>query len=274
MVQTSILNELETDGMVIVPNVFTADFMDVVAEAIEQATEVCVKIQLQQRVGTEKEATEILEGGNGPLGGAAHHVITFGGAFFDLLIQEPLFDVVEGYLGQGPFILNSFGAVTNTNQRNMYEHGKTIHRDSRSFHPSFRQQCWFMVLVDDFTEENGATWMWRGSHTQPTTPDAETFYANAKQVIGPKGSVVVFDGRLWHAAGKNQTEIARRCLTISFTKPFIKPQMDYVRCFGTENVAKMPEVLQQLFGYNSRIPSNYDEWYQPPQNRFYKSNQG
>ena len=175
MLINPILEELERDGMVIVPNVFSSEFMKQVATEIDKATAVCVKIQLQQRVGTEQEATEILEGGNGPLGGAAHHVVTFGGSFFELLKQEPLFDVVEQYLGGGPFILNSFGAVTNTNQRNMYEHGKTIHRDSRNFHPSFRQQCWFMVLVDDFTVENGATWMWRGSHTQHTVPDKDSF---------------------------------------------------------------------------------------------------
>lgn len=274
MNQSDIAQTLETEGMVVVPDVFTADFMDAVARDIDAATKVCLGIQLKQRVGQDSSLIEALEGGDGALGGAAHHVICFEGAFFELLLQQPLFPVIESHLGEGPFILNSFGAVTNTNQNNMYEHGKTIHRDSRSFHPTFRQQCWFMVLVDDFTLENGATWMWQGSHDISECPSKEEFYANAHQVVGKKGSVVVFDGRLWHAAGKNHTDVPRRCLTISFTKPFVKQQMDYVRFFGADRVSEMDPTLQQLFGYHARTPANYDEWYQPAATRFYKSNQG
>ena len=268
------IKQLEEEGLAIIPNVFTSEFMDTVAVDIDTATKVCINIQQQHRVGTEAPEKKYIEGDDGPLGGAAHHVICFEGAFFDLLLKEPLFDMIEGYLGTGPFILNSFGAVTNTNTNNMYEHGKTIHRDSRSFHPTFRQQCWLMVMVDDFTVENGATWMWSGSHSREFVPSNEEFFNNAKQVTGTKGSVVIFDGRIWHAAGKNHTDILRRCLTISFTKPFFKQQMDYVRYFGSDRTKEMNPILQQLFGYHSRVPSNYDEWYQPPSSRFYKSNQG
>ena len=182
MNQSDIAQTLEREGMVVVPDVFTADFMDAVARDIDAATKVCLGIQLKQRVGQDSSLIEALEGGDGALGGAAHHVICFEGAFFELLLQQPLFPVIESHLGEGPFILNSFGAVTNTNQNNMYEHGKTIHRDSRSFHP-IRQQCWFMVLVDDFTLENGATWMWQGSHDIQSARQEE-FYANAHQVVG------------------------------------------------------------------------------------------
>jgi hypothetical protein len=34
------------------------------------------------------------------------------------------------------------------------------------------------------------------------------------------------------------------------------------------------ERLRQVLGYNSRVPSNYDEWYQPAERRMYKPGQG
>ena len=269
-----IMQALATDGACVVPNMLSDSLLENLREDIDNGTRHCLEIQSRQKVGGSQALKEAAEGGDGALGGAAHHIVLFENSFFDLLLQRPLFEHIEKHLGGSPFILNSFGAVTNTNRNNMYEHGKTIHRDTRSFHPTFQQECWLMVMVDEFTIENGATWMWSGSQTREHVPPEDEFYANAQQVTGPAGSIVIFDGRIWHAAGKNVTDHPRRALTISFTRPFIKPQMDYVRYFGAERVAGMPETLQQLFGYFSRIPSNYDEWYQPPETRFYRSNQG
>src|SRR6056300_1500052 len=147
MNNADILNSLNQDGCSLVPNVFSPDFMDTIATDIDIATKYCLDIQRKQQVGSDTNIPESVEGGNGALGGAAHHVICFERSFFQLLQQKPLFELIEDFLGKGPFILNSFGAVTNTNQNNMYEHGKTIHRDCRSFQPSFKQQCWLLVMV-------------------------------------------------------------------------------------------------------------------------------
>ena len=65
-----------------------------------------------------------------------------------------------------------------------------------------------MVLVDDFTLENGATWMWQGvpRYFQECL-SKEEFYANAHQVVKKGSRKLSFDGRLWHAAGKNHTDV-------------------------------------------------------------------
>jgi ectoine hydroxylase-related dioxygenase (phytanoyl-CoA dioxygenase family) len=84
--------------------------------------------------------------------------------------------------------------------------------------------------------------------------------------------VVVFNSNLWHAAGANTTSTARRALTIAFTKPFIKQQLDYPRALGYERQDFSPTV-RQLLGYNARVPASLDEWYQPPEKRMYKSDQ-
>ena len=78
---------------------------------------------------------------------------------------------------------------------------------------------------------------------------------------------------MWHAAGINQTDMERRALTINFTKPFMKQQLDYCRAIGSEKVFSMPDNLKQILGYFSRVPSNLNEWYQKPEHRFYKSDQ-
>jgi hypothetical protein len=269
-----VAERLERDGCCTFEDVLPEDLLERLRVEIDTGTQSCLEMQLTRGLGQVETGSEDPDGGDGVLGGAAHHIVAFGGAFFDLLEARPLFEVVEQHLDGGPFILNSFGAVTNTNTRNMYEHGKTIHRDSRSFFPHFHEQCWLSVMVDDFTKDNGATWFLPGSHTRPSAPTPEEFHRDGRQITGRAGTVVVFDGRLWHAAGKNITDQSRRCLTISFTRPFLKPQLDYVRCFGLERVEQMSENLKQLFGYYARVPINHDEFYKPAAERLYRSGQG
>ena len=62
---SDIAQTLEKEGMVVVPNVFTADFMDAVARDIDAATKVCLGIQLKQRVGQDSSLIEALEGAMG-----------------------------------------------------------------------------------------------------------------------------------------------------------------------------------------------------------------
>ncbi|MFN5993306.1 MAG: phytanoyl-CoA dioxygenase, partial [Betaproteobacteria bacterium] len=87
-------------------------------------------------------------------------------------------------------------------------------------------------------------------------------------------SILFFDSNLWHAGGDNNTDKPRRSVTPMFCKPFIKPQFDYPRALGYDKGDSFSAYLKQVLGYNSRIPSTLDEWYQPPEHRMYKSDQG
>jgi len=39
-------------------------------------------------------------------------------------------------------------------------------------------------------------------------------------------------------------------------------------------VAGLPEPLRQVLGYHARTPASLEEWYQPPEGRFYRPGQG
>jgi ectoine hydroxylase-related dioxygenase (phytanoyl-CoA dioxygenase family) len=130
-----------------------------------------------------------------------------------------------------------------------------------------------LVMLDEFTEENGATYMLGGSHRMKERPGDDAFFRDATRAVGPAGSIVLFDSNLWHAAGTNRSSRPRRALTIAFTRPFIKQQLDYPRAMGYERDGLSP-TLRQLLGYNARVPASLDEWYQPPEMRLYKRDQG
>lgn len=202
--------------------------------------------------------------------GTVHHLPVFGGAFVEFLKKMYLHREVSAYFNPSKYILNSYGGVLNTNSSNPYV--RNIHRDLRTFSTE-RLMLNILVMIDDFTLENGATYVLDGSHNCPNRPEDSMFYKNSSRITGLKGDIVLFDSNLWHAAGENTTSATRRCLTITVTKPFYKPQFDYCSTLSEQQIKSLPEEVLQLFGYYSRIPASLSQYYQPKESRFYRSNQ-
>lgn len=203
--------------------------------------------------------------------GTAHHLVGLGDSFTDYLYQfEGLNEYISTYFS-GRYILNSFGGNL-LKARSSY--ANEIHRDQRSFSSFLPLMLNSIVTLDDFSVDNGATWLMVEGHKYPNKPTQEEFKAKAIQAIAPAGSVIVFNSNMWHCAGENKTSKPRRSVTPMFSKPFIKPGFDYCRSLGEDAMLGHTEWLKQILGYNSRIPAAHDEWYRKPEDRFYRGDQG
>lgn len=204
--------------------------------------------------------------------GAAHHVVGCGDSLDEFLDATDLDDYIHDYF-DGEYILNSYGALNNLPiSADTYTHGQRFHRDVRTFSGDFRLMLNMLVMVDDFTVENGATRLVPGTHRLRQRPEEGFLEENATQAVGRAGSVLLFDSNLWHSAAPNRTAGSRMALTLTFTRPFFKQQMDYPRLLG--EAFTQDTRMRQLLGYNARVPSNHDEWYQPPEKRMYRPDQG
>ena len=256
--QVTVGEALESQGWVLVPGVVDAELRSRLIDQLEEARDHQRAIQLANGVG---EGTD----------GTVHHLPLAGAAFLELIDRGLLPGVLEAFF-DGPYIINTYGGVLNLPSNLSYV-GR-IHRDLRTFSGDLRLMAQWLVMLDDFTEENGATYLLSGSHKSPNLPDENTFFAAASRAVGPAGSIVVFNSNLWHAAGVNRSGGPRRALTIAFTRPFIKQQLDYPRALGYEHAGGLSLRLRQLLGYNARVPSSLDEWYQPPERRLYQRDQG
>jgi ectoine hydroxylase-related dioxygenase (phytanoyl-CoA dioxygenase family) len=76
-------------------------------------------------------------------------------------------------------------------------------------------------LVDDFTAENGATRLVPGSHLFRRPPpksfsDPSSRHPAQVIVTAPAGSVLVFNGHLWHGGTRNRSTGNRRVVQCSF----------------------------------------------------------
>lgn len=82
--------------------------------------------------------------------------------------------------------------------------------------------------LDDFTLQNGATRLVPGTHVEYGLPPKETRqpgYKHPRQIfaVAPAGSVIIFNGHLWHSGTQNNSKGSRRalqCVHIAPTYPY------------------------------------------------------
>ena len=183
---------------------------------------------------------------------------------FDLpLVTEPL----EAILGEGCIV---YAYTSSSMPPNTTNYSNRIHVDCPRIIPNYITNMGATILLDDFTEENGATWILPNSHQQSEKPTDEYFYKNAKRVIEKAGSICFFNARTWHAGGNNLTEFWRHALTINIVRPWMKQRIDIPRAMSNIDVNSLSEKAKQKLGYFSQIPANYDEYYVPFDQRKFK----
>jgi ectoine hydroxylase-related dioxygenase (phytanoyl-CoA dioxygenase family) len=66
----------------------------------------------------------------------------------------------------------------------------------------------FILMIDDFRLDNGATRFVTGSHLRGHAPAGAPTVA----ACGPAGSVIVYNGAVWHGYGANATGQPRRSI--------------------------------------------------------------
>jgi hypothetical protein len=255
------LAPLNEKGYVIAPSVFEPDYMDEISAAIGESYKLCREIQFKNGITAATDGT-------------VHHLLaTENDIYLDLLSKicsSDVYDFIKMYF-DGNFILNSYGGLKNLPGKPSYV--AKVHRDIRFFSGSFPLMLNMLIMLDDFTLENGATFLLTGSHLSDIKPSDEEFYEKSSRAVGKKGDILFFNSNLWHAAGANETTKERNAITITFTKPFMKQQLDYPRAIGFKKMEQLTPALQQLIGFYSRTPTNLNEWYQKPENRFYRPGQ-
>lgn len=206
--------------------------------------------------------------------GVALHVLLSNDVFIkflDYLINSGIkSDLEKIYFNNKRCILNSMSALDNLAKPNF---SSIIHRDLRFYSGRFNIMINLLVMLDDFTTENGGTYILPYSHLKENKPDDEEFHLLKTQITGKKGDILIFNSNIWHAAAPNKTIGHRRAIPITISRSFMKPLLDYPRAIGYDKMNMFNPDLQQFLGYYSRVPASLDEWYQPENKRFYKKHQ-
>ncbi len=181
--------------------------------------------------------------------------------FLQRLSKTFIFEDIKNNYFKSPFILNSMSALRIDKDKESFS--SNIHRDVRFFTENCNLMLNMLVMVDDFSVKNGATWLYPKSHLKK-----EPYLDKGFQIEGKAGDIIIWNSNLLHASGINKTDKVRRGLAVTFSKSCYKQLLNYPKAFGNK---KFSEEIKQLLGYDCQVPENIWDWYSD--NRTYKKNQ-
>lgn len=190
-------------------------------------------------------------------------------SFVDVLAHPGVMRIIERILGEGCIV---YAYTSSSMPPGASNYSERIHVDCPRLIPGYETNAGVMMLLDDFTAENGATWVLPGSQHRREPPSREEFFASARRIVAPAGSAVYLNPRVWHAGGKNETSRWRHSITLNMCRPYMKQRLDIPKMMaasGVDLTAVSDKALQKM-GFHAQVPESLDEYYQPPERRKFR----
>jgi len=173
----------------------------------------------------------------------AHH-----DTFQRIPTHSKLLPIVEGVLDDG-CLVSSLSSIS----IDPGEAAQPIHVDDTLYNfprPHQPLVCNSMWALTDFTEENGATRIIPGSHKYNYKPD----YTNAYDTIPAtmsKGSLLIWNGSLWHGGGENRSRSRRVGIAMNYCAGYLRQQENQQLGISLEKAATFSDRLLQLAGFGT-----------------------
>jgi ectoine hydroxylase-related dioxygenase (phytanoyl-CoA dioxygenase family) len=181
-------------------------------------------------------------------GGANQRVwnlLNKGDEWVELVLDPLALDMAEHLLWPGFLLSNLDANIAGPGGSPMFLHADQSYCPPPWPHPLVINVIW---MLDEFSEENGATRVVPGSHTLGYGPDSTE--VETAPILGPAGSAAFIDGRLWHQTGANTTAHERRHAILGYyCRPFIRQQENFFLSLDPAVPDRHPPRLRQLLGY-------------------------
>lgn len=170
--------------------------------------------------------------------------------------NENLLGVVKRLI-DGSFILNQQNLICNPSNED-YNQG-AWHRDLpyQHFVSSSPLAINAIYCVDDFTINNGASYVLPFSNRIEAFASERYVVENQVQIEAKAGSFIVLDCMTYHRGGYNSSQKNRRAINQAFMIPFFKQQISIP---NTVNCEHLDKELQALLGVRQSEPSSVESY--------------
>lgn len=106
-----------------------------------------------------------------------------------------------------------------------------------------------VVMLDDFTEENGATRVIPRSHLCGVSPSSDDL--PTVPITGNAGDIAFLDGRVWHGSGLNRgPDSIRRGILVYFSVPYLRQQENFTRSLPRWFIQSLTSSQRALLGFD------------------------
>jgi ectoine hydroxylase-related dioxygenase (phytanoyl-CoA dioxygenase family) len=180
------------------------------------------------------------------------NLINKGDCFLKLIDHPKILPLIQHLIGDR-VCLCSMGAHMNGSGNEKM----ALHQDQWPLvpHPmDFPFMANVMYLISDNSPENGGTRLIPGSHKWPLidyrTANNEAIQEKATSLTAPKGTAIVWEGRLWHGNGLNRSGSIRSNISTAFLQPWVKPQENHQYSIRDEVLKKITEKQKHILGFS------------------------
>ena len=168
--------------------------------------------------------------------------------FDELYIYGPLLAACRQIIAR-PFKLSTMHART-------LEPGTPV----ESLHVDFKREGdgWpmvgFIIMVDEFRSDNGATRFVPGSHLKDATDE----YDSEVMACGPAGSIIIYNGSVWHGWTANRSAQPRRSIQGAFIRRDCQSGVDLSARMRPETLGRIGGLAKYLLDVEglTMAPSN------------------
>jgi ectoine hydroxylase-related dioxygenase (phytanoyl-CoA dioxygenase family) len=229
------LTDIEEKGFTLIENAIEPALVESLNDAL---------MEIEQRTGI-KPGDNAFEG---------HHTIRI----YNLLAHQAVFQqvpvhpnllpIVEGVLDPG-CLVSSISSIS----IDPGESAQPLHTDDTLYNlprPHAAIVCNSMWALTDFTEENGATRIVPGSHRFEDKPEYGKEYETVAAEM-PKGSLLIWNGSLWHGGGANLSKERRVGLAMNYCAGFLRQQENQQLGIPAEIARTFSDRLLQLAGFGT-----------------------
>lgn len=176
-----------------------------------------------------------------------YNLLVHGENFQRIPVHPAILPIVERVLDRGCLISSLSSIAIDPG-----ETAQPIHADDQLINldkPHKPLVCNTMWAITDFTEANGATRLVPGTHLAGTNPNPFEHHDTIAAEM-TAGSVLVWNGSLWHGGGANTTDTRRVGIAMNYCAGFLRQQENQQLGIPTDVVAGFEPRLQQLVGYD------------------------
>ena len=167
--------------------------------------------------------------------------------FADAVLVPRLLAMAEYLLGGGFILSQLVGSIRKKGPGSL-----GLHADNSWFpapFPPWEIMCTACFVTDEFTLEGGSTLIIPGTHKHRSHPprDLRKTLDGARAIEAPKGSLVLWNGNVWHGNYPRLIDGERVVLHITYTRVGFAPVEDY-RDLDEAWLAGQPPVMATLLG--------------------------
>jgi ectoine hydroxylase-related dioxygenase (phytanoyl-CoA dioxygenase family) len=230
------LERMKRDGYTIVENAIDADLLAALRDDIWR---------LERELGAGP-AANLFEGVRTV---RIYNLLAHGGIYQQVPVHPRILPIIEGVLDHGCLVSSLSSIAIGPD-----EAAQPLHADDQLIplpKPHVSIICNSMWALTDFTAANGATRLVPGSHRADRSPHpfGEPAEAQAVSAEMAAGSVLVFDGSIWHGGGANRTAERRLGLAMNYCSGWMRQQENQQLGIPREVAQTFSPRLRKLVGY-------------------------